>query len=82
MRHIRILRDRKEVGNVLLDARIKGITDSDEEILSNWDEAFKLYDQIAYCVETGDFLAVVDKQGYLQVVLPEHRTINPGVALK
>lgn len=76
MKHIKIVRHPNEIGSVLLDAKFaEGEVDL-EEIRNNWESLFKEYNQIAYCVETGDIIAVIDKNGYLQCVVPGYETVS------
>ena len=37
--------------------------------------AISEFGQIAYCLETGDIVAVIDKDEYLQVNIPRYETI-------
>lgn len=75
MKHIKIVRHKNEIGSVLLEAKYTKDTSDLETIKKSWELLFEQYDQIAYCVETGDIIAVVDKDGLLQVVVPGYETI-------
>jgi len=76
--HIRIIRSPHDVGIIIRDAEYSGFQMDKEQLkeaIQNWEKAFEIYDQVAYCIETGDFVAVVDKKGMLQVSIPEYDTV-------
>jgi len=65
MNHITVIRNENDIDNIILS----------EEHKSNFRKMFVNFRQIAYCVESGDIVAVIDKDGYLQVNIPGYESI-------
>lgn len=80
MQHIRIIRNEKELGKVLLDVEFMSNRDdiefNPERVQDTWKYLFSKYSQVAYCIETGEIIAVIDNDGYLHVSIPDYEVVN------
>jgi len=78
MKHIRVIRDKNDIGQIILDSQYIKLEKNPDEIRQDWFKLFEKtnFQQVAYCVETGDILCAVDEEGYLQVAIPEYKTVT------